>query len=75
MDAKICDVCGKTFIPGVGRRPSVLGHIVDNKIILKDADCSVTYDREFEYDICDSCLGYLDNWFRVRRAAPVDKEK
>lgn len=47
MDAKICDACGKTFIPGVGRRPSVLGHIVDNKIILKDADCSVTYDREF----------------------------
>lgn len=23
----------------------------------------------------NSCLGYLDNWFSVRRAAPVDKEK
>lgn len=73
MDAKICDACGKTFIPGVGKRPSVLGHIVDNKIILDGADCR--YDKTFEYDICDSCLVYLDDWFKARRAAPVDKEK
>ena len=72
MDAKICDACGKTFIPGVGKRPSVLGHIVDNIIILKSDD---SYDRAFEYDLCDDCLGYLNNWFIARRAAPVDKEK
>ena len=74
MDAKICDVCGKTFIPGVGKGPSVLGHIVDNRIILERNDYG-TRDRVFVYDLCNDCLGYLDNWFSVRRAAPVDKEK
>lgn len=73
MDAKICDVCGKTFIPGVGKGPSVLGHIVDNRIIFKRNEGA--RDRVFVYDLCDDCLGYLDNWLSVRGAAPVDKEK
>ena len=73
MDAKICDACGKTFIPGVGKSPSVLGHIVDNRIKLEYDEGA--RNRVIVYDLCDDCLGSLDNWFRVRRAAPVDKEK
>ena len=40
MDAKVCDICGKTFIPGRGKDHHVLGHVVRNEIMLRRYEIS-----------------------------------
>lgn len=63
MDAKICDICGKAFIPDLGGDHHILGHVVRNQIML--------VRRTYEggglcYDICDDCIDSLDAWARSR---------
>lgn len=62
MDAKVCDVCGKTFIPGRGKYHHVLGHEVRNEIMLRCYEVG----RYLKWDICDDCIDALDAWVRNR---------
>lgn len=63
MDAKVCDICGKTFVPDLGKGNHILGHVVRNEIMFKrrksEGGC-------FSYDICDDCIDSLDTWARGR---------
>ena len=63
MDAKVCDICGKTFIPGLGKEHHVLGHVVRNEIILRRYEIS---GGNFKWDICNECIDALDAWVRNR---------
>lgn len=63
MDAKVCDICGKTFIPGLGKDHHVLGHVVRNEIILRRYEIS---GGNFKWDICNECIDAFDAWVRNR---------
>lgn len=71
MDAKICDICGKAFIPDTGQGHHILGHVVRNEIMFKrrrsEGGC-------FFYDICDDCIDSLDAWARGRMIRVEVKE-
>lgn len=63
MNAKICDICGETFIPGLGKDHHVLGHVVQNEIMFKRCKADGGY---FKWDICDDCVDAFDAWMRDR---------
>ena len=63
MNAKICDICGKTFILGLGGKDHhVLGHVVRNEIMFKRYEAG----KYLNWDICDDCIDAFDAWVRNR---------
>lgn len=72
MDAKICDICGKAFIPVSGKGHSILGHVVRNQIMFIRRHYE---GGSFCYDICDDCIDSLDTWARGRMRYVDVKEK
>ena len=61
MDAKICDICGKAFIPNTGQGHHILENAVKNQIMFMRRSSKGGY---FCYDICDDCIDSLDAWLR-----------
>lgn len=71
MDAKICDICGKAFIPDFGKGHHVLGYVVRNQIMLVRR---LHEGGVLCYDICDDCIDSLDAWTKSRMIRVEVKE-
>lgn len=64
MDAKVCDICGKTFIPGREKYHHVLGNVVRNEIMFRRYEMGA--GKYLKWDICADCIDALDAWVRNR---------
>ena len=62
MDAKVCDICGTTFIPGRGKDHYILGYVVRNEIMLRRYEAG----RYLKWDICDDCIDAFYAWVKNR---------